>query len=199
MIRRVCVPLLAVTAMTLTAVLVGCSSNTAVSPTTSAGAGGAALGTPGGSATSEPTGTVSGGSGGSVPTGAINVVVGDTSGLNGPMTLTATPNTTKAGDVTFVVKNTGTIEHEVIVEKLGSGQSWDKLPVVDSGDPPSSVASGADKVDESGSVGETGDPNLKPGDTRTFTVDGMTAGQYALVCNIAQHYSMGMRAPFTVS
>ncbi len=26
----------------------------------------------------------------------------------------------------------------------------------------------------------------------------MTAGNYALVCNIAKHYQMGMYAPFTV-
>ena len=83
--------------------------------------------------------------------------------------------------------------------KLSPGQTWDKLPIVDSGDPPASVATGADKVDEANSVGETGDPNLKPGETRSFTVTGMTAGQYALVCNIAQHYGMGMRAGFTVT
>jgi uncharacterized cupredoxin-like copper-binding protein len=87
----------------------------------------------------------------------------------------------------------------MIVLKLDPGQTWDKLPVVDSGDPPSSVATGADKIDETNSVGETGDPNLQPGETRTFTVPNMTAGQYALVCNVAQHYGMGMRAGFTVT
>ncbi|MGZ4682998.1 MAG: hypothetical protein ACXWB2_05205 [Acidimicrobiales bacterium] len=133
------------------------------------------------------------------PSHTINIVVNDTSGLNGPMTLVATPDVALAGDVTFIVKNTGTIEHEVIVLKLGPGETADKLPVVDSGDPPVSVATGADKVDESSSVGETGEPNLQPGESRTFVVTGMTAGNYALVCNIAKHYQMGMYAPLTVT
>ena len=37
---------------------------------------------------------------------------------------------------------------------------------------------------------------MKPGQSRTFTVDNMAAGTYALVCNIAKHYGLGMRAPF---
>jgi uncharacterized cupredoxin-like copper-binding protein len=200
MIRRTA--LWAVVALALVSVgAVACSSTNTATTTTSVAGGGAALGTTTvkSATTQEPTGTAIGGSGGSVPAGAITVDLGDTSGLNGPMTMTVTPNTTKAGDVTFVVKNTGTIEHEMIVLKLDSGQTWDKVPVVDSGDPPSSVATGADKVDEANSVGETGDPNLQPGDTRTFTVSNMAAGQYALVCNIAQHYGMGMRASFTVT
>ena len=132
------------------------------------------------------------------PSHTINVVVSDTAGLNGPMTMVATPNVALAGDVTFVVKNTGTVEHEMIVLKLTPGQTADKLPVVDGGDPPASVATGADKVDEGTSVGETGDPNLQPGQSRTFTVTGMTAGSYALVCNVAKHYGLGMYAPLTV-
>ena len=48
-------------------------------------------------------------------------------------------------------------------------------------------------------IAETGDPNLKPGETRSFTAKNVTAGNYALVCNIAKHYGLGMRAPFTVT
>ena len=113
------------------------------------------------------------------------------------MTLIATPATVPAGNVTFKVKNTGTIEHEVIVLKTDT--AFDQLPVVDAGDPPAPVTTGADKVDEGTSVGETGGENLKAGETRSFTVENMTAGKYALVCNIAKHYAMGMRAAFTVS
>ncbi len=72
-----------------------------------------------------------------------------------------------------------------------------KLPVTDAGDPPTPVKTGANKVDEANNVGETGDPNLKPGETRTFTLN-LAAGHYVLVCNLAGHYQMGMRAPFTV-
>jgi uncharacterized cupredoxin-like copper-binding protein len=113
------------------------------------------------------------------------------------MTLVAAPATAKAGDVTFVVKNTGTVAHEMVVLKTDT--PFDKLPVVDSGDPPAPVATGADKVDEAANVAETGDPNLEPGDTRTFTATGLTAGKYVLVCNIAKHYGLGMRAAFTVT
>jgi uncharacterized cupredoxin-like copper-binding protein len=150
-----------------------------------------AVGGCGGSSSSTST-TSAGGGGVAVPaslSGAtVNVVVGDTKGLDGPMTLTATPDSLPAGDVTFTVKNTGTIDHEVVVLKTDT--AFDQLAV---------GKSEPDKVDESASVGETGDPALKPGETRSFTVKAMTAGKYVLVCNIAKHYAMGMRAPFTVT
>jgi len=126
----------------------------------------------------------------------VQAVLSDTSGLNGTMSITVAPTSVPAGDVTFVVKNTGTIEHEMVV--LKTDIPFDQLPVVDSNDPPVPVTSGADKVSEDASVGETGDPNLKPGDTRTFTIKNMVAGNYVLVCNLAKHYGMGMRAAFTV-
>ncbi|MGZ4691301.1 MAG: hypothetical protein ACXVKA_02410 [Acidimicrobiia bacterium] len=127
----------------------------------------------------------------------IHVTLGDTSGLSGPETLVATPATAPAGDVTFVVKNSGTIDHEMLV--LKTPPPFDQIPVTDAGDPPAPVTTGANKIDEANSIGETGDPNLKPGTTRTFTVKNMTAGTYALVCNIADHYAKGMRAAFTVT
>ena len=112
------------------------------------------------------------------------------------MTLVPSVTSVPAGNVTFVVKNTGTVDHEMIVLKtnLPAGE----LPVIDAGDPPAKVTSGAVKVDEADSVGETGDPNLKPGSSRTFTVKNMVAGKYVLVCNVADHYMKGMRAAFTV-
>lgn len=155
----------------------------------------------GSSSKTTSTTTTSAGGGVTVPTGTsgttINVTVSDTTGLDGTMTLVATPATAPAGDVTFVVKNTGTIDHEMVVLKTDT--AFDKLPVTYGGDPPAPVATGADKVSEAGNVGETGDPNLKPGLSRTFTIKNMTAGNYALVCNIAKHYPKGMRASFTVS
>jgi uncharacterized cupredoxin-like copper-binding protein len=152
------------------------------------------------SKSSDKTTATTGSGGVTVPSGSgttINVVVSDTNGLDGTMTLAATPATAPAGDVTFVVKNTGTIDHEMVVLKTPT--AFDQLPVTYGGDPPAPVATGADKVSEDGNIGETGDPDLKPGLTRTFTVKNMTAGTYALVCNIAKHYGKGMRASFTVS
>src|SRR5581483_726324 len=125
----------------------------------------------------------------------VDVVLLD-SGPSGPMSIVPFESSAPAGDVTFRVKNLGTMEHEMIVLKTDT--PFDQLPVADAGDPPAPVTTGANKVDEANNVGETGDPNLKAGDTRTFTVK-LAAGKYVLVCNLAGHYGMGMRAPFTVT
>ena len=130
-----------------------------------------------------------------VTTTKVNVALGDTKGAD-PMTLTLSPATVPAGNVTFVVKNTGTIDHEAVVLKTSA--AFDKLPITYGGDPPVPVTTGANKVGEDTNIGETGDPNLKPGDTRTFTIKNMTAGHYVVVCNLANHYAMGMRAAFEV-
>ena len=132
------------------------------------------------------------------PTTTVHVTLSDTQGLGGPMTLTVSPATAPAGDVTFVVKNTGTIEHEAVVLKTNDPLQQDSpSPTAATHPPPSPPA--PNKVSEDTNIGETGDPNLKPGDTRTFTIKNMTAGNYVIVCNIAQHYGKGMRAPFTVT
>jgi uncharacterized cupredoxin-like copper-binding protein len=127
----------------------------------------------------------------------VEVQLSDSSGLNGAMSIAVSPGSVPAGNVTFVVKNNGTIDHEMVVLKTDT--PYDQLPVTFAGDPPAKVTSGGDKVDESTSVGETGDPNVKPGETRTFTIKDMAPGNYVLVCNIAKHYQMGMRAPFKVT
>jgi uncharacterized cupredoxin-like copper-binding protein len=124
----------------------------------------------------------------------VNVVLGDTAGLKGKMTMVVNPTTAPAGKVTFTVKNNGTITHELIVLKTPTAS--DKLPISDAGDPPAPVTSGANKVSETTSAGETGD--VAKGETKSVTLD-LTAGSYVLVCNIAQHYGLGMRAAFTVS
>ena len=113
------------------------------------------------------------------------------------MTLTLSPATVPAGDVTFVVKNNGTIVHEAVV--LKTDVPFDQLPVTYGGDPPVPVATGGNKVSEDANIGETGDPDLKPGGTRTFTIKDMKPGHYVVVCNLADHYAMGMRAAFEVS
>ena len=122
------------------------------------------------------------------------VTLSDTVGLKGPMTLTVAPASVKAGNVTFIAKNTGTIVHELIVLKTST--AFDQLPIVDGGDPPARVASGANKVDEGTSVGETGD--VDKGNTKSVTLK-LKAGTYVLVCNLAQHYGLGMRVTFTVT
>jgi len=130
----------------------------------------------------------------------VNVVVSDTQGLNAKMTMTTDKKVVPAGKVTFHVTNNGTIEHETVVLKLSAAEQWNALPITYTGDPPAPAPSGTvgDKVSEATNVAETGDPNLKPGESRDFTAT-LAAGKYALVCNIAKHYGLGMRAPLTVS
>ncbi len=132
----------------------------------------------------------SGGSndGGGVSTGGaakgtpVAVDVGDTTGVTGPMTMTASPESVPAGKVTFTLKNTGTIEHEMIVLKTDT--AVDQLEVTNG------------KVSEADSQGEV--PELAVGKSGAVTLD-LKAGKYVLVCNIKDHYPMGMRIAFTVT
>jgi uncharacterized cupredoxin-like copper-binding protein len=111
----------------------------------------------------------------------VAIDVGDTQGVDGPMTMTVTPSSVAAGSVTFSVTNNGTIKHEMVVLKTDGAA----LTINSDG-----------KVSESTSVGEIGD--IQPGKTESVTLD-LAAGKYELVCNIKDHYKMGMHAPFTVT
>lgn len=93
------------------------------------------------------------------------------------------PSTTKAkaGKVTFDVKNTGKMPHEMVVIKTDKG----------AGD----LGKGA-RISEKGSAGEAGD--VPAGGSKSVTLN-LKPGHYALVCNIAGHYAAGMHADFTVS
>ena len=114
----------------------------------------------------------------------VTVEVGDTSGVNGPMTMTVTPVSAPAGKVKFTVTNNGTILHEMVVLKTNT--AYDALPVNPK----------THKVSEAKSVGEIG--NVPKGKTKSKTLT-LKKGKYVLVCNIAKHYDMGMRAAFTVT
>jgi uncharacterized cupredoxin-like copper-binding protein len=88
--------------------------------------------------------------------------------------------TAAAGKVTFNVKNSGTVTHEFVVIRT------DK--------PAADLLKGA-RADETGNVGETGD--LAPGAAKTIALK-LTAGHYALICNLPGHYSAGQHTDFTV-
>ena len=89
-----------------------------------------------------------------------------------------------AGKVTFVLKNTGTVTHELIIAKTNLAQ--DKLPM-QTEDPL--------KVDESASIGEIGD--VEAGQTKEDIFD-LAPGSYVLMCNEQSHYTSGMHIAFTV-
>lgn len=163
-----------VVALALVVAITGCSSSKkSSSATTTTSSGGVTVTTPAAGST-------------------VAVTVGDTNGLDGPaksMTMTVAPTSMKAGEITFTLKNTGTIEHEMVVILLPAGTTYDKLPVATTGED-------KDKVSEETSLGEI--PELAAGATASVTLN-LPAGNYALVCNIAEHYAMGMVAPFTVT
>ena len=123
-------------------------------------------------------------------TTTVNVVVSDThmpgmpeEHMPGTMSMTVDPGSVPHGKVKFVVQNQGTELHEVVVVKTTT--PFDQMQV-----------NAKDKVSEKGSKGEI--EGVGKGKTKSKTLK-LKAGQYVLLCNIAGHYTSGMRAPFTVT
>jgi Uncharacterized copper-binding protein len=111
----------------------------------------------------------------------VAVDLGDTKGTDAAETLTLSPSSVPAGKVTFTVKNSGTIKHEMVVLKVS----------------PPTLAVGSDgKVSEDSTAGEVGD--VEVGKTQAGTLD-LKAGTYEVVCNIKDHYRLGMHATLTVT
>jgi uncharacterized cupredoxin-like copper-binding protein len=86
-----------------------------------------------------------------------------------------------AGSITFRVTNSGEDVHELVVIKTSTKASRLKL-----------TADGA--ASEKGRVKKV---TVGSGRTRNLKVT-LSKGHYALICNIADHYSQGMRKDFTV-
>ena len=112
----------------------------------------------------------------------VNVEVSDKAG-SGSWTLTASPASIAAGKITFTVKNTGTIEHEMVVLKTDTAA--DALAINEKG-----------RVSEDASVGEVSE--FGAGKTESVTLD-LKPGHYVLICNIAAHYGKGMTTSLTVT
>ena len=146
--------------------------------------GAAIAGCSSGSSTSSTTTTTGGGVTTSTAANGtpVAISVADTKGTDGPMTLTAVPTSVAAGPVTFTGTNTGTITHEVIVLKTDAA--------------PETLAVTGGKVSEADSVGEISE--FDAGSTSSVTLD-LKAGSYILVCNVKDHYKLGMWTKFTVT
>jgi len=102
------------------------------------------------------------------------------------MLLTPSPDSAPAGEVTFEVTNSGEKEHEFLVVKTD-------LAI---GDLPFDTAT--DRVPEGDVTVIDEIEGIMPGETKTLTVT-LESGGYALICNLAGHYRMGMRSAFTVN
>jgi uncharacterized cupredoxin-like copper-binding protein len=75
----------------------------------------------------------------------------------------------------FVVTNTGTATHELVIEPAGAV------------DKPLRSGTGASEVE-----------NIAPGDTKALDSTFADAGSYQLACHVSGHYEAGMRALFEV-
>jgi uncharacterized cupredoxin-like copper-binding protein len=95
--------------------------------------------------------------------------------------VTPSPKTTKAGKVTFSVKNTGTVSHELVVLKTNTAPG--KLKVKNN------------KAVETGLVGKV--KPLKPGKAGTLTKT-LAKGKYVLLCNVEGHYQAKQYIGFVV-
>ena len=90
------------------------------------------------------------------------------------------PTSASRGTVAFSVRNTGTVEHELVVLKTNIAPA--KLPV---------------KGGKAVEVGRVGKVVVKPGRSGGLTVP-LKAGKYVLLCNVTGHYQAGQRIGFVV-
>jgi uncharacterized cupredoxin-like copper-binding protein len=90
-----------------------------------------------------------------------------------------------SGPVTFAIKNSGSVIHELVLLKTDVPQ--DQIPV----DP-----SKPGMVSQPGFLGQTG--TLAPGATTTLSLT-LASGKYVLLCNQPAHYLIGMHTGFTVN
>ncbi len=82
--------------------------------------------------------------------------------------------------MTFKVKNSASIEHELVVIKTNTPAA--KLKVKNG------------EASEAGSVGEV---ELGGGSSKTLKLN-LKKGHYVLICNVKGHYMAGMHKDFTV-
>lgn len=122
-------------------------------------------------------------------------MTGGGSGMGGgAMSLRVDRATVRAGEVSFVARNLGSVNHELVV-----------LPLADGATPGSRRIGGDDEVDETGSLGEASHSGgagagegITPG-TSGWVSRTLVPGRYELAYDIAGHCAGGMHAVLTVS
>jgi uncharacterized cupredoxin-like copper-binding protein len=112
----------------------------------------------------------------------------------GAMRLIADHTTVPHGTVSFLVTNSGSIDHEMVVLPLADSQTAGTRPIA-----------GDARIDEAGSLGEASKTDgegagkgIVPGASGWMTIT-LAPGHYELVCNLAGHYTAGMFTQLTVT
>jgi uncharacterized cupredoxin-like copper-binding protein len=100
---------------------------------------------------------------------------------------TLRPAALPAGEILFIVRNQGTIPHELVMFKTKSADA--ALPLGKDGSLDEESPQ-IENVVDSGSA-------LKPGETRWLTAE-LEPGSYVIVCNLPGHYHAGMHLAVTV-
>ena len=121
-----------------------------------------------------------GGGGGASPTGgatAVNAQLADFS-------ITLDKTTVPAGDVDFMLSNTGTIVHQFVI--------------IDTDTQAAGLAVNGARVDEDGLDIVDKVEEIAAGGTTTLSADALAAGHYAIICNVDGHYQSGMHTDLTV-
>jgi uncharacterized cupredoxin-like copper-binding protein len=120
----------------------------------------------------------------------IAVTAGCSAAPTGPVTaqlkefsITLGRTTASPGSVTFNVTNAGTLPHEFVV--------------VDTDTPAGSLPVEGALVSEDALTVVDEIEDIAVGATPTLTVN-LTAGHYAIICNVEGHYASGMHADFQV-
>jgi uncharacterized cupredoxin-like copper-binding protein len=97
--------------------------------------------------------------------------------------ITLDQSTLAAGEVTFNVRNSGTVDHEFVV--------------VDTETPAGQLPQANGEVTEDSLTVVDEIEDIVPGATPQLKVN-LAAGHYVLICNIPGHYAGGMHADITV-
>jgi uncharacterized cupredoxin-like copper-binding protein len=104
----------------------------------------------------------SGGSAGNQPAGSTKVTMSDYKFA--PPSLTVKP-----GKVTFLLVNTGSVSHDMVVMSADGSKSLGRSELI------------------------------QPGDSGVLTVDNLSAGTYKFICDQPGHETLGMKGTLTVS
>jgi uncharacterized cupredoxin-like copper-binding protein len=99
--------------------------------------------------------------------------------------ISVSPSSTAAGDISFTITNNGPSTHEFVIIK--SDEDPASLEV---GDDETVPEDSLDVVDEQ--------EDIAPGTAPTLTTD-LEAGSYIFICNLPTHYEQGMHVGFTVT